>query len=299
MKIRTVRYIVKEGILNTYKNKLMSLASISIVAAALMIFGIFLLFTVNLSYNAKMLTQQPELQIYCEYELDDAQVKQVEEAILKNPEISECKTVTSKEAFESFKQRLEEDAYVLEGYDDSLLSVSFITKLKDPGKSAAVVGELKKIAGVRKISYSQDLNDFISKFSNWINIICTTLICILLVFSVSILANTIKLTVFARSKEISIMKYIGAADWFIRWPFIVEGVAIGLIGAVAAYMITKTGYAAVENKFNNDLASLSLNLVRIIKTNELKSLLILCYAILGGIVGAVGSLISVRKYLHV
>jgi cell division transport system permease protein len=179
--------------------------------------------------------------VFCEYELSDAQVKQVELEIQKIEGIKEYSIVTKSQAFEKFKEKLGDDSDILEGYDENLLPVSFIIKLDNYGSttSSNIIESLKRISGVRKVSYFKELSDFLFKFTKWINLISGVLVAILLIFSVSVIANTIKLTVFARRKEISIMKYIGATDWFIRWPFIVEGVLIGLGGAVIAYLLTR------------------------------------------------------------
>ena len=299
MKIRTLKYIVKEGLSNAYKNKLMSLASVSIVMASLLIFGVFLLFAANLNHNTKILKQKPEIEVFCEYELDDTQIKSVERVITEDENVLECKMVSRKEALERFKQSLGEDSGILEGYGEELLPVSFIIKLKDPDMSTATVEKFRGIPGVRKVSFSKELNDFISRFTGWINLLSGVLIVLLLIFAVSIIANTIKLTVFARRKEINIMKYIGATDWFIRWPFVVEGVIIGLLGALFAFVLTRVGYMTVENKFNSDLSAISFNFINIVKMSEVRTLLILSYSLLGGLVGAIGSVISIHKYLRV
>lgn len=277
----------------------MSLASVSIVIASLIIFGIFLLFAVNLSHNTRALKQQPELRVFCEYELDDMQVRQVEEAIKQNPEVAEYEVITREQAFEKLKENLGENSSVLDGYDASILPVSFNITVKNLENGPKLVEELKQIPGVRKVSYSRELTDLISKLTNWINLISVVLVILLMVFSISIIANTIKLTVFARRREIGIMKCIGATDWFIRGPFIVEGVIIGLVGAIAAFILTRMAYVAVESKFNSDLASVSMNFIRIVAVESVQYLVAGCYAMLGGLVGAVGSFISIRKYLKV
>lgn len=299
MKIRTARYVIKEGILNSYKNKLMSLASISIVVASLILYGIFLLFIINLKHNAKILNEQPQMQVFCEYELDETQVNQVEKSIKENENVQECKTITAKEALEKFKMDMGEDAEVLEGYDESLLPVSFVIKLKDPGKSADSAEEIKKIEGVNKVKYSQEIIDFFAKFTYWINIISGFLIVLLLVISVFIIANTIKLTVFARRKEINIMKYIGATDWFIRWPFIVEGVIIGVVGAIIAFVLTSYGYSSLEKKYSSELLNVTMNFIKLVKMGEVGFRILMLYSLLGSVVGAIGSFISIRKYLRV
>jgi len=298
MKIRTAKYIIKDGVVNIYKNKLMSLASISTVIASLLLFGVFLLIAVNLEYNTKTLEQLPQMQVYCDYELDEFQVKKVEEAIKANDRVKECTMVTKKEAFEKLKELFADDSSTLEGYDESFLPVSFKIKLVDARESNEIKAELESISGVDSVECPQKTIDVISKFAYWVKIVSGFLIALLVVISVFIISNTIKLTVFARRKEISIMKYIGATDWFIRWPFIVEGVIIGLIGALIAFALTSYGYGALEVKYSGELTRLSLGFLKLIKPGQISFAMVVLYVFLGGTVGAVGSIISMRKYLR-
>jgi len=297
MKIRTFRYIIKEGISNSYKNKLMTIASIGIATASIILFGIFLIIIMNLNYNTKALKEQPDMQAFCEYELDDTQISNIEKQIKSNEKIENYEIVTKEMAFEEFKQRLGEDSDVLDGFDETLLPVSFVVEIKNPETSMEVVEELEKIIGIRKVDYSREIINFITKFSYWMNIISILLISILLIVSVFIISNTIKLTVFARRKEISIMKYVGATDWFIRWPFIVEGVIIGIIAAVVAFIATAYVYNSIENRFNRDL--FAVGFIRLISIREIGISMVMYFLMLGGIVGAVGSFVSMRKYLRV
>lgn len=299
MKIRTTKYIVKEGFQNTYRNKLMSLASIGIITASLIIFGIFLLITVNLKHNTAAIKDQLEMEIFCKPELEDAQVKQIEDTIMQDVRVREYKTVTKKDAYEKAKNMLGDNKDVLEGIDESFLPVSFKIKLKNPEESARVVEEFGKLNGVEEVKYSQKTVDFISRITYWVRFISGFLITVLLVISMFIISNTIKLTVFARRKEINIMKYIGATDWFIRWPFVIEGVIIGFIGALVAFVLTSYGYSALEGKFNNDLLNISRELVRFVKVSDVAVQLMGFYLLIGLTVGSLGSFISLRKYLRV
>jgi len=299
MKVRTVKYIVRDGIVNLYKNKLMSLASVSTVTASLLLFGVFLLIAVNLDYNTRTLEQLPQMQVYCDYELDDFQVKQVEEAIKGNDKIAEYTLVSKKEAFEKVKELFSDDPSTLEGYDESFLPVSFKIKLVDARESNEVKAELESIDGVESVECPQKTIDIISRVAHWVKIVSGFLIALLVVISIFIISNTIKLTVFARRKEISIMKYIGATDWFIRWPFVIEGVIIGLIGALIAFALTSYGYGALEVRFNGELARSSLGFIKLIKVSQISFAIVVLYAFLGGTVGAIGSVISMRKYLKV
>lgn len=299
MRIRTAKYIIKEGVLNAYRNKLMSLASVGIVTASLIIFGIFLLIALNLELNISVLKNRPEMQVFCYTILDDSQIRQVEDSIRTNDKVAECRPVTRAQAFEEIKELLGEDVGLVEGLDESIAPASFIVKVKDGVDSSAVVEEFKSISGVENVRYSKGTIEMITRITYWVKFFSGLMIIILLAVSVFIIANTIKLTVFARRKEINIMKFIGATDWFIRWPFVVEGVIIGVVGAVVAFVATTYGYNAVEGRFNSDVLAISTNFVKLLKIREIWTQVIMIYAMIGVVVGSAGSFISLRKYLRV
>lgn len=299
MKIRTVKYIINEGLLNSYRNKLMSIASISTITASLIIFGIFLLVSLNLNLVVEELKSKPEMEVFCDPELNDSQVSGIEGIIKSNSKIKEYKIVTKKEALEQAKKLLGEDGHTLDGEDESFLPVKFILKLNNLNDSREVMEQLKKVNGINKVNYSQDEIDFISKISYWIRLICGILLTILIIVSVFIISNTIKLTVFARRREINIMKFIGATDWFIRWPFIIEGIIIGITGAVVAFVLLAYGYNMLEGKLNTEFFKVGSDAFRFIEIQSIGLEMILIYSAVGSIVGALGSMISIRKHLQV
>jgi cell division transport system permease protein len=296
MKIRTTKYIIKDGIINAYRNKLMSLASIIIVTASLLVFGIFLIISVNLKFKIdNMLENQLQIEVYCDSNLDETQVKDIEANIKMNSFVSDVKRVTKQEALERCKELLE-DGSILEGYDGSFLPESFIIKVKDAEHIKSVVETFRAIKGVESIGFLEGNVNELSKISYWARIISMLLLAILLSVSVFIISNTIKLTVFARRREINIMKYIGATDWFIRLPFIVEGIIIGFVGAVLSFIITYYCYNTIEGQLSKGILGESLNFVDI---NSIVIYVIGSYSIIGTLVGGIGSGISIRKYLHV
>ncbi len=303
MKIRTTKYIIKEGLSNAYRNKLMSLASVSIVIAALMIFGIFFLIIVNINSNIKGLKEQSEIIVFCDPKLNDAQVKQIETTIKDYTSIERYTMVSKKEAFEKVRKMMDSKDSLLEGLDEGFLPVSFNIKLKNPEDSTSIAGQLEKITGIEKVQYPKQVIDFISKISYWVKLISTVLIVILLIVSIFIISNTIKLTVFTRRREINIMKYIGATDWFIRWPFIIEGIIIGFIGAIGAFILVGYAYNTFVIKINHDLfasgSEFNIDFIRLLNLKDLGAQVMAIYSIIGAGVGAAGSLISIRKYLHV
>ncbi len=301
MKIRSIKYILKESFKNAYRNRLMSLASISIISAALILFGLFYLILINLNHNLEVLSEQPQMQVYCLPELTDEQVDAVKTEISSNKYIDTYTEVTKKEAFEQLKKYLESDekdkggANILEGYDESFMNVSFIIKVKDPENSSIVAKEFQSLAGVESVKYSQQTIDMISRISNWVKIVSLVLIGLLLIISLFIISNTIKLTVFARRKEINIMKYIGATDWFIRWPFIFEGILMGLLGALIAFLLVAYIYSFVQPKLSTQFGS-GFSLVQF---GSVWATLVLIYAGVSAVIGATGSVMSIRKHLHV
>jgi cell division transport system permease protein len=282
----------------------MSLASISIISAALILFGVFYLILLNLNYNMNVLSKQPQMQVNCLYELTDQQVNSVQTEISSNKYIESFTVVTKKEGFEKLKKLLDSDkaeqggANILAGYDESFLNVAFIVKIKDPKNSELVAKQFLSLAGVDNVKYSQQTIDMIAKTANWLRIISIILIGLLLVISLFIISNTIKLTVFARRKEINIMKYIGATDWFIRWPFIYEGILIGIMGAIIAFLLVAYIYSFVEPRLSSYVVEFGKEFSTV-KFGSVWGTLALIYAGISAVIGASGSIMSIRKHLHV
>lgn len=304
MKIRSIKYILKTSVLNASRNKLMSLASIAVISAALLSFGVFYLILANINYNIAILSQQPTMQVFCLPELTDEQVNAVQIEISSNKNVDSLKTVSKKEAFEQLKTYLADNktdeggSDILTGYDESFLNVSFIVKVKNPEDSEQVASEFLSLPGVDNVEYSQKAIDVIQNISNWVKISSTILIGLLLIVSLFIISNTIKLTVYARRKEINIMKYIGATDWFIRWPFIYEGIIIGIVGAVIALVLVAYIYSLAEPMLSHDLSDFGGGFATV-KFGTVWSTLALIYTGISVVIGASGSAMSIRKHLKV
>ncbi len=298
MRIRTTKYMFKEGFINAYRNKLMSLASLGVVTASLLIFGLFFIVSITLNTNLEGLKEQPEIQVFCLPELDDHQIQEIEETIKKDERVREYTVVSKGENFQKLKTELLENREdLLKGLDESMMSVSFILKMKDPADGEKVVIEYREMEGISSVKHPREILDIISRVTYWIPLVCILILFVLLIVSMFIISNTIKLTVFARRREISIMKYIGATDWFIRWPFIVEGVIIGCIGAIFAFIVVSFGYSMFESKFSNDFAH--INLVKLVSMGAIWPQVIVTFLGIGTFIGALGSFISIRKYLRV
>jgi len=294
MKLRTSKYVVKEGLINAYRNKLMSLASVGVVTASMIILGVFLAVAINLSYNTQKLSEQPQIVVFCDHELDNKQIKQIEETIKSDSRVKKYTYVSKEEALEKAKAKLEGDNDIFEGLGDEFLPVSFIIELNNLKEAENLALAFKAIQGVSSVRYSQERIDIILKVATWVQIGNVILVIILLAIAMFIIANTIKLTVFARRKEINIMKYIGATDWFIRWPFIVEGVIIGLIGAIIGFVAISIFYGVASSKLAEGIGILTF-----VSLGGLQFEVGYTFGLVGIVVGVLGSTISIRKYLHV
>jgi cell division transport system permease protein len=299
MKIRTLRYFFKEGFINAYRNKLMTLASILIVIASLIIFGVFVLMTLNMQHNISIWKEQPQLQAFCYEELDETQIRRVEDVIRTDNRILAYERVDKEQAMEKMREKLGKDAAILDGYGAEIFPVSFIIRLKDVSYSDEVVSDLGKITGIEKVSYSHDTVEMITRISHWFSLGSSLMIIIFLVVAVFIIANTIKLTVFARRREINIMKYIGATDWFIRWPFVVEGVIISITGALLAFIVSAYGYNTIVDKFAQDAFFENSKLLSLLSIESVWSRIAVSYTVIAIVVGTLGSFLSMRRYLKV
>ncbi|NLN66045.1 MAG: ABC transporter permease [Clostridiaceae bacterium] len=300
MKIRTIKYMISEGFTNTYKNLLMSLASVSMVIASLLIFGIFLMITINLIFNLNQIQKDVEIDVFLKRDVAIMEADAIELKIKNDERVLRYERLSKEQTFYELVAMLEEDSRLLEGLTPDFLYEQFRIHLKDPADSEVFSNELSTMAGIDDIVFPQELVNKMSLILRWTNVGTVVVLVVLLIISVSIIANTIKLTVYARRKEIGIMKYVGANDWFIRWPFIIEGMIIGLFGAVSSFVITSYLYNEVEAYVNQEAAAYGIsNVLRIVPLGTMYAQILFVYVIIGLVMGAVGSIISVRKHLNV
>ncbi|ANX00428.1 hypothetical protein CSTERLE_01890 [Thermoclostridium stercorarium subsp. leptospartum DSM 9219] len=300
MKIRTMKYMVKEGFANTYRNLLMTLASVSTVIASLIIFGIFLMLIINFSYNINRLKAQMEIVVFLKPDATEFEASNVELKIKNDERVLTYTKITKEQAYAQLINIYLEDSDILDGLTPDFLSESFRIHLKNVEESAAFTEEISKLDGVEDVNYPYESLKKLSTVLNWINAGSMVVLTLLLIVSVSIIANTIKLTVYARRKEIEIMKYIGASDWFIRWPFIIEGIIIGFTGALIAFILTSYLYNSVESFVNSHAVEYGISdLIKIVSLGNVGGQIFVIYAIIGVVMGSIGSVISVRRHLNV
>lgn len=255
--------------------------------------------TVILSFNLRQMEKQiAEIVIWLEKDIAPLEADDIELRLKNDVRVLECNRITKEQAFAELNEALE-DPSLLEGYTPEFLSESFRLRLKDVNQIAEFADEAADITGVEDIDFPKDFLERLALILKWINAGSMFILALLLIISVSIISNTIKLTVYARRKEIGIMKYIGANDWFIRWPFIIEGIIIGLVGSVISFVITSYLYNALESYVSSEAVVSGMSLIRMVPLKDIGGQILFVYIIIGVVMGVVGSIISVRKHLNV
>jgi cell division transport system permease protein len=299
-----MKLLVKEGTKNVVKNKLMSFASILTVVAALFFLGIILLIAINITSNIEAMKRDLELTIFLNVNATSYQREEVVGFIEQKKAagiVSEYRNETKEQMYDNIKKSLNDDS-LLEGFGVENAAESFYLKLVDPNSSDELIKQLSTFEGVNKnngIGYGKDELDKLEGILKIFNYIVMAILVILMVISVLLISNTIRLTVFARRHQIEIMKYVGALDSFIRWPFIVEGLLIGFIGAVLSFILTSQAYKWLQDVINAILLNLKLSTLRILEFGPVAFRIFIIYSIFGIVIGGIGSFFSVRKHLNV
>lgn len=295
MKFSSAKYYLKEGFGNLKRNRVMTIASVTSVMAALLILGLFLIIILNVDTMASQVESQLELKAFLQDNLTKSEVQKIGDEIKSLYGVASITFESKEQALNNFKKQLGDKSFLLDGLQsDNPMPQSYIIKVKDASMMKDVSNEIKAIKGVEKVSYGQDIVDKLLGIIKVIRIVGLVVILILFIISIVIISNTIKLGVFARRREINIMKYIGATDWFIRWPFIIEGILLGLMGAILAVGILSLMYGYAANIVNNRLIIFEL-----LPLNKILNDIAIYFAIMGSVIGALGSSISIKRFLNV
>ncbi len=300
MRYNVLTYLVSEGFKNFFKNKKSTGASLMIMCATMLIFGLFFLIGQNVNYMLKEIETEQGMQVFIENSATEEQIKNLGEQIQNLDYVAKTEFVSKEAAYNIVKERYSEYSSVLEGYsiEKNPFRASYVVTLTDLSKSSDVKLEIEKLENVNKIEMRDKTINALVSIANGIKWISLGILILLIIISIFIIANTIKLTVHARRKEISIMKYVGATNGFIRWPFIIEGILIGVIAAMISILILGGLYNLLMNKIMESSITNMINLT-LLPFAEIFKLIILVYLGLGIGIGAIGSTISMKKYLEV
>lgn len=295
MKVRTIEYYIREVFISLRRNNWMSVASIGTVAVSLFIFGMFLMMVMNMNKLAENMESQVQINVYLLDKVDREQARDIEKDLKEIEGVETVGFVTKDEAMERFKDRLGDQKTLLDALDETNpLPDSFEVTVTNPDLVKTAAEKMEKIDGVECAKYGQDVMEHLFEITRLLRIFGFTLMLVLAFATLFIISNTIRLTVFARRKEIAIMKYVGATDWFIRWPFVMEGMVLGLFGSIIAAMVLRTAYTAMAEKVYDTLAFFPL-----IPEQPFLTYITIIVVISGMVVGAIGSAVSIKKFLKV
>jgi len=302
MKIRSFAYHIKDGIKNIYRNRMFSLASIATITACIFLFGVFYSLVVNFQYMIQKAETEVCVTVFFDEDLTETQIKKLGDTISKRTEVSRVHYTTADEAWENFKgEYFAEYPELAEGFkDDNPLanSSSYEVYLNDANDQSSLVKYLENLDGIRQVNHSDITASGLASAARLVSYVAIAVIVVLLAVSIFLITNTIVIGITVRKEEISIMKYIGATDAFVNAPFFVEGIVIGLIGAIIPVVILRYVYSGVVN-FVLGKFSVLQNILAFLPAKEVFNVLIPVAIVLGIGIGIIGSFFAVRKHADV
>ncbi len=295
MKFRTFKRHFREGAKNIWRNSWMTVASVGAVTTTLILVGAFLALMLNLNHVADNLEKDVQIKAFVDLTADESETEKISEEIEEIPEVSSIDFATKEEELESLMESMGDDAWGL--YDqDNPLNNAYIIKTTDPQDAIRVAGEIEEIDNIESVSYGEDVVQNLFQFNEYARNVGLVLILALVFTAIFLISNTIKITIMARSKEIGVMKLVGATNWFIRWPFFVEGLLLGVLGSIIPIIILLTGYYYLDN----NMAEMSqFSFIELLPFSPFAWQLALLVLVIGATIGVWGSVMSVRKFLKV
>ena len=288
-------YFFREGSRNMFSHGFMSFAAIGITVACLLIMGTFSLVAYNADYNLKNLQKENAVLAFIDEALSDEDARALQSKVEAVPNVADAAFVSRQEARDSYVAQYDEDD-LYQDLDPSIFRHRFVIHLRDEGQLSETVEALRQVDGIAKVRADEAVSAGFITARNVAGVISVTLIVILLIVSVFIISNTIKLTTFDRRDEIAIMKMVGATNGFIRWPFVYEGFMLGLTGAILAFLLQWGLYEAIaQGVANND----TLQLLSIVPFQQLWKPVGGVFLGAGILIGVGGSLSAIRRFLQV
>jgi len=297
MRLRTWAYFIAEAFKSIFRNGWMSFASVGVVIITLFLLGSFMLLNYNIGFLSSDIKSQIEVIVFLEGEITRSQRDQVYISIEGFEEAKEVTFVSREEALERLRIQMGEQGHLLEGYgeqENNPLRDSFEVKSNVPEEVSVLAKKIKELPGVVRVDYGSEILErlfSVTRILNWVGLAFMIGLGISATF---LIANTIKLTVFTRRQEIMIMKMVGASDWFIRWPFVIEGLVLGLLGSLVPVAGLYYGYRYVV-----EWVSFNIPFLGLMPPSEVFHFLLQTLFILGIGLGVLGSSFSLRKFLKV
>ncbi len=302
MKVRNFKYYIREALKSIFKNRLMSLASIITVASCIFILVFSYCIVSNVGYLLDNVESSLDISVYIDNKITEKELKDLKQYITNLKDVESVSYISSEDALKIFSDSLGDMSsdFVAGLENKNILPASFTIKVNDIANQQSVIKQLEKLIGkgIVEVKYDEEVLDNLIVINNTVGIISVVIILFLAMLSTIIIVNTIKLTVNNRKNEINIMKYVGATDSFIRWPFIIEGVLIGIIGSLITVVISFFLYnKSIEFIYSN--MAFIRNWLNFRNVKDVFKFIGPISILLGILIGIVGSITSIRKHLQV
>lgn len=299
VKFRLIKNVINQGFQGMWRNRGMGVASISSISAVLMILGVVLILI--LSINALVIDTQSkfdEIELFLYDDVSNEEMTSIEDMVRSKDGVLSILYKSKDQALDDYREQWGDEAYLLDGLEEeNPLPNSYTIQLKDISYADIIVKEARNLDGIEKINYHKEIIDKLMIFANYIRIGGMVVIAALVSVSIFIISNTIKLTVTSRSREINIMKYVGATNGYIKGPFIIEGVLFGLIGAALSIAVVYYGYGYFFNSVNEQLYAIFA--IMLVQPSTILADLSIIFIAIGVGIGSIGSLVSMKRFLNV
>lgn len=293
--LKNFGYFFGETIKSLQRNRLLSIATISTVAICILILGVAVLMTINAGNFMNRLESDLEIAVFVDNSLEKSQLNDLEYAIKELPGVKSIKFVSKEQALKNMQEKFGDKDYDLrQTLGKNPLPNSFEVKAQNPKDVAKLAKKVQKLDGVTKVNYGQGVVERLFQVTRWIRIISVALIIMLAFGAVFLIATTIRLAIFSRRKEIYLMKLIGATDWFVRWPFFIEGVLLGALGSLIAIVLLALGYSSLLNNMQT-----AIFFIPLVKNPQLLLNIYLSLFAIGAVLGVLGTYISLNRFLDV
>ncbi|WP_027416318.1 permease-like cell division protein FtsX [Aneurinibacillus terranovensis] len=293
----SIKRHVREGFRNLGRNGWMSFASVSAVTITLLILGVFLLLAMNVNYLVSNVEKQVEIRVSLDVTADRGTAKVVESELKQIKDVGEVTFVPKEQGLKEFKASFGDNSSLFQGLEkENPLPDAFVVRATSPQKTGAVAQAIKQIKEVKKVNYAEQTASKLFAITNVIRFVIVVFILALGFTAMFLIANTIKLTIVARRKEIEIMKLVGATNSFIRGPFFVEGALMGILGAILPIILLLVGYESLITMIKKDLSLYFLDLLPLYPLAYQISFILLG---IGVFIGVWGSIVSVRRFLRI
>ena len=294
MKGTSLKYLTHEGFRNVWVNRLMSLASVTVLMACLIIMGAGIMIYFNINNVVDKVQSQNVVMVYVADDASEDETTQIGTSLKGISNVESCEFVPKEVAFQEQIQSMGGDAALFEGFDEIPLPDAYKVTVKDLSQFENTVSQIKQINKVDSVRENSDLASKLLSLRHAVSIVSVGLVVMLFLVALFIISNTIRITMFSRKLEISIMKAVGATNWFIRWPFMIEGMILGTISGIVSLGVLWGLYAVAEKVFAQTLSLIGFSLVPF---SEYWWQILLVFVAIGLVTGGFGSLVSMAKYL--